>query len=412
MTERFRVRSEDLQLLRVGPIGPHLEGFAALLSQQGYCRANGWLKMRLAADLSRWLCRRRLALKDLDEAWTSAFLTARWKRLARRSGDQATMTLLLRHLRQAKAVPPPSPPTGGGDIAGICRDYEAFLLEERCLVRASADQYLVTARRFLHDCFPAGKVYLARLRASHVTDFVSQNAAHWGHRTVQLATSVLRNLLGFLFQKGRLSTNLSGAVPRVASRSLSQLPRYLEKEQVEKVLRRCDRRRKVGKRDYAILLLLARLGLRAGEVVRLTLDDLDWRAGELVVRGNGARVDRLPLLHEVGQALADYLQKGRPECSSRRVFIQCKAPYEGFARAGSVSSLVRAALERSQLCPPNKGAHLLRHSLATGMLRNGASLAQIGQVLRHQLPQTTEIYAKVDLNALRKLALPWLGGGR
>jgi integrase/recombinase XerD len=185
----------------------------------------------------------------------------------------------------------------------------------------------------------------------------------------------------------------------------------LEKEEVEKVLLSCDRRRKVGKRDYAILLLLARLGLRAGEVVRLTLDDLDWHSGELLVRGKGARVDRLPLLRDVGQALADYLQKGRPECSSRRVFIQCKAPYEGFAKAGSVSCLVRAALERAQLCPQNRGAHLLRHSLATGMLRNGASLAQIGQVLRHQLPQTTEIYAKVDLDALRKLALPWLGGG-
>jgi site-specific recombinase XerD len=411
MIDRFRARSDDLQPLRVGPIGPHVESFAVLLSQQGYCKGSGWLKVRLVADLSRWLHRHHIALKDLDETWTTTFLAARWKRIVRCAGDLATMTLLLRHLRQAKVIATSPPAAVCDDIALIAQDYEEFLLEERSLVRSSADQYLTTARRFLSHCFPNGKVYLARLCAQHVTDFVSHEAANLGHRTVQLASSVLRSLLGFLFQKGRISTNLSSAVPRVASRSLSQLPRYLETEQVEKVLRGCDRRRKVGKRDYAILLLLARLGLRAGEVVRLTLDDVDWHAGELLVRGKGARVDRLPLLQDVGQALADYLQKGRPECSSRRAFIQCKAPYEGFARAGSVSSLVRAALERVHLCPQNKGAHLLRHSLATGMLRNGASLAQIGQVLRHQLPQTTEIYAKVDLDALRKLALPWLGGG-
>ena len=412
MTDRFRVRSEDLQPLRVGPIGPHLESFAALISRQGYCQRSGWLKVRLVADLSRWLYRRQRSLQKLDETWTAAFLQARWQRIARCAGDLATMTLLLRHLRQTEVVAPSSPASVRGDIALIGRDYEGFLLEERSLTRSSVDQYLAVARRFLSHCFPNGKVYLARLCAEHVTDFVSQDAANLGHRTVQLAASVLRSFLAFLFQKGRISTNLSSAVPRVAGRSLSQLPRYLEQEQVGQVLRSCDRRRKVGKRDYAILLLLARLGLRAGEVVRLTLDDLDWHAGELLVRGKGARVDRLPLLQDVGQALADYLQKGRPECSSRRLFIQCKAPYEGFARAGSVSSLVRAALERAQLCPQNKGAHLLRHSLATGMLRNGASLAQIGQVLRHQLPQTTEIYAKVDLDALRRLALPWLGGGR
>jgi site-specific recombinase XerD len=410
MTDRFRVRSEDLQPLRVGPIGPHMESFAALLSQQGYCKANGWLKVRLVADLSQWLHRRQIALRELDETRTSVFLTARWKRIACCAGDQATMTLLLRHLRQVKAVTTSRPNAASGDIALISQDYEEFLLEERSLMRSSAELYLAVARRFFSYCFPTGKIYLARLCAQHVTDFVLNDTANFGHRTIQLAASALRSLLGFLFQKGRVAINLSSAVPRVASRNLAQLPRYLEKHQVEKVLRSCDRRRKVGKRDYAILLLLARLGLRAGEVVRLTLDDLDWHAGELLIRGKGARVDRLPLLQDVGQALADYLQKGRPECPSRRVFIQCKAPYEGFARPGSVSSLVRAALERAQLCPQNKGAHLLRHSLATGMLRNGASLAQIGQVLRHQLPQTTEIYAKVDLDTLRKLALPWLGG--
>lgn len=154
------------------------------------------------------------------------------------------------------------------------------------------------------------------------------------------------------------------------------------------------------------------MGLRAGEVVALTFNDIDWRAGELKVRGKGARVDRLPLLEDAGQALADYLQNARPESSSRQIFIQCKAPFQRFAGPGCVSNLVRQALLRLGVPTSRRGAHVLRHSLATGMLRNGASLAQIGQVLRHQLPQTTEIYAKVDFGALRALALPWIGGAR
>lgn len=409
MNARFNPQAEDLQRLQVGPIGPHLQSFAALVSQQGYCNVNGWLKIRLVAKLSRWLHQRRIPLNELNEARIAAFLNARWKRLARHSGDQITMTLLLRHLRQAKVVAPP-PLTDGSDIDLMVLDYEGFLLGERSLMPSTTDVYLDVARRFLSHRFPNGKVYLKKLQAKDITDFVLHDTSHRGRRSAQLMATVLRSFLSFLFQKGRIAMNLAAAVPSVPRQRLAELPRYLEAREVEKVLGSCDRRRKIGKRDYAILLLLARLGLRANEVVQLTLDDIDWRAGELLIRGKGARVDRLPLLQDVGQALADYLKNARPVCSSRRMFIQCRAPLEGFARPGCVSSLVREALQRVQLCPHNRGAHVLRHSLATGMLRNGASLAQIGQVLRHQLPQSTEIYAKVDFNALRALALPWPGG--
>ena len=168
----------------------------------------------------------------------------------------------------------------------------------------------------------------------------------------------------------------------------------------------------MGRRDYAILLLLACLGLRAGEVAQLCLGDIDWRAGELSIRGKCGRWNRLPLPHKVGRAIADYL-KTRPSVgNSRKVFLIGKAPYRGFAGSSSVGELVRRALERAHLDPPHKGAHLLRHGLATRMLRGGASLTQIGQILRHQLAQTTQIYAKVDLNSLRKLAQPWPGGVR
>jgi integrase len=178
---------------------------------------------------------------------------------------------------------------------------------------------------------------------------------------------------------------------------------------VEQLLRCCDRDRVAGQRDYTVLLLLARLGLRAGEVVHLHLDDIDWRAGRLHVRGKGGRSDVLPLPTDVGEALATYLRGGRPRCSTRRVFVRARAPYAGFASSAAIDSIVRRALQRAGLEPPRKGAHLLRHSLATGMLRDGASLAEIGQLLRHRLPQTTEIYAKVDPVALSALAQPWPG---
>ena len=412
MIVRFSPRPEDLQRLQAGPIGPQLPSFATLVSQQGYCSMTGWLKVRLVAKLSRWLQQHQVPLSELNETQIAAFFKGRWKRLKRHVGDQTTMALLLRHLRRVNVVPAPPLAAPGSDADLICVDYEGFLLRERSVMPSSAEKYLDVAQRFLSERFPAGKINLKKLQAGDVTDFLLHDTANRGRRTVQLTATVLRSFLNFLFQKGRITANLVAAVPSVPHRRLAELPHYLEAREVERVLRSCDRRRKIGKRDYAIFLLLARLGLRAGEVAQLTLDDIDWRAGEVLIRGKGARVDRLPLLQDVGEALAEYLQKARPACSSRRVFIQCKAPFEGFAGPQCVSNLVRMALIHLELSPAHRGAHVLRHSLATGLLRNGASLEQIGQVLRHQLPQTTEIYAKVDFSALRPLALPWIGGAQ
>jgi site-specific recombinase XerD len=412
MNVRFDPQPEELHRLRAGPLGPHIGGFAALLSQLGYCRANGWLKIRLLAELGRWLQRRRIRLAQLHEGQTSAFLRARWRRVSRQSGDQITMGQLLQHLRQAHVIPqvPSAPPS---EIGSLEQAYRSFLLQERALAPASVQQYAVVMRRFLSHRLRKGKVRLKNLRAEAVTDFVLHDTSGRGRRSAQLMAAVLRSFLGFLFQQGRIATNLAAAVPTVAGWRLSELPRFLEPAQVEQVLRSCDRRRKVGRRDYAILLLLARLGLRAGEVARLTLEDINWRTGELLVRGKGARIDKLPLLQDVGRALVDYLRKGRPECSSRRVFIQCKAPYVGFASPPStVCGIVRRALARAHIQSRHRGAHVLRHSLATRMLGNGASLTQIGRVLRHQQVQTTEIYARVNLPALSGLALPWPGGVR
>jgi site-specific recombinase XerD len=225
--------------------------------------------------------------------------------------------------------------------------------------------------------------------------------------------SALRSFFRFLLQRGEIATDLAACVPAVADWRLSTIPKYLGAEEVERLLSSCDRCTGIGRRDHAILLLLARLGLRASEVVVMELDDIDWRAGEIAVRGKGPQHDRLPLLQEVGEALTTYLRRDRPSVSTRRVFVRVRAPLRGFAGPVAISTIVRRAIQRADLRGLGKGvaAHLLRHSLATGLLRDGASMAEIGEVLRHRTPATTEIYAKVDIRSLRSLAQPWPGSG-
>jgi len=222
--------------------------------------------------------------------------------------------------------------------------------------------------------------------------------------------TALRAFLNYLLLRGDIHTNFAGSVLKVANWRLQTLPKALEPELVQQLLGGCDRGTPAGKRDYAILLLLARLGLRGGEVVNLSLDSIDWDAGQLILFGKSRRLDRLPLPHDLGDAIAAYLQHGRPVCSTRHVFVRALPPYRGFSSSVAICDIVRRALLRAGLTPARKGAHLLRHGLAKQMMRNGASLTEIGQLLRHQRVDTTAIYAKVDQEALQPLALPWPGG--
>jgi site-specific recombinase XerC len=224
-------------------------------------------------------------------------------------------------------------------------------------------------------------------------------------------TTAFRSFFRFLFQIGELPVNLAASVPTVADRRLSTVPKYLVAEEVHRMVGCCNRQTSAGRRDYAILLLLARLGLRAGEVVSLHLQDIDWRAGEILIRGKGLLHDRMPLPVDVGEALASYLRMDRPPCKTRRVFVCLKAPQSGFAGPSTVTTIVRRALARAGLDPAFKGAHVLRHSLATSMLRSRASMGEIGEILRHRVSSTTEIYAKLDFDALRSLAHPWPSNG-
>ena len=290
--------------------------------------------------------------------------------------------------------------------------YAQHLRDARALASATVVNYVPFIRGFLTGRFGDEPVRLSRLRAGDVVRCVQRQASQLHLKRAKLLTSALRSFLRFARYRGAVTLDLAAAVPVVANWSMPSIPRAIRADQVRQLLASIDRRTTIGRRDYAIVLLLARLGLRAGEVAFLDLDDLDWDAGQVSVRGKRGHRTAMPLPADVGAAIAAYLRHGRPRSTSRRVFLRSKAPIRGFLRQTGVGSIIRHALQRANIQAPTTGAHQFRHALATQMLRHGASLTEIGEVLRHRHPQTTTIYAKVDLTALRTLALPWPGGVR
>lgn len=414
MLEQFFEDCAATQRLRATLLGSHLDSFAALVSRLGYSRSTGRAQLRLLADLGRWLERHALGVRDLGAAVAEGFVGERRRSRRLRRGDAQTLRLFLDHLRAEGVIPYPEPTVDGSPLGILKTRYEEYLGRERGLSPATGSRYWPFLRRLLRERFGDGPLRLRDLQPQDITRFLLGQAPSRAPKGAPLLVAALRSFLRFLFQQGDTDRDLSAAVLTVPTWRLAEVPKYLQPAEVEALLASCDRTASVGRRDYAILLLLARLGLRGGEVVTLALGDIDWRAGELAVRGKGAFQDRLPLPPDVGHALAAYLRHDRPPCATRSVFLRLRAPHRGFHHTSTVSTIVRRAVARAGLTPPTTGAHLLRHSLATRMLRTGASLAEIGEVLRHRSPNTTEIYAKVDLEGLRALARPWpqQGGGR
>ena len=413
--------SEDLFEERVAaeglardPLGAHLDSFEGWLADFGYTNSTVRTYLWCLAHFSRWIARRGIAVGDLDEGIVEAFVDERRRAGLLHGSHRAAVCRVMEHLREqgivrasiSEQLSEPSP------AARLVSQYEDYLRSERGLAAVTVADYGPCVRRFVEERFGERPLHLEELGPRDVSSFIVRYAHSMSRSRTKLMVAALRSFLRYLFQSGQLEANLAEAVPSVADWGLSTVPRYLVAEEIDRLLDACDQSTSTGRRDYAILVLLARLGLRAGEVVSLELDDIDWRVGEIVVRGKGLLHDRLPLLPAVGEALATYLRWDRPPVTTRRVFVRRKAPLRGFARSASVSTIVRRALVRAGLNPPVKGAHLLRHSLATGMLRSGASLAEIGQILRHRSANATEIYAKVDLAGLSSLAQPWpLAGG-
>jgi site-specific recombinase XerD len=392
------------------PLAEYVEGFRSELESLGYTPLVAATHVRLMAHLSRWMDSRGLEVGALgDDAVVEAYFADR--RAAGYTNERTTGALrpLVAHLRRRGVLPPPTPLAPATPCGQLLDRFRGYLLAERGLAAATADLNVHLVRPFLTSLTSAGTLVLDELTAADVTAFVVDQA-HARPRSIKRIVTALRSLLGFLYVEGEIDQALAQAVPAVAAWTLSGLPKALRPAEVDAMLASCDPLMPRGRRDLAILMLLARLGLRAGEVAALGLDDIDWRRGEVTVRGKGNRHDLLPLPDDVGAKVVSYLRHGRPPTAQgRTVFVRVQAPHRPLTQPG-ITTIVADAGRRSGL--GTIGAHRLRHSAATAMLRSGASLDDIGRVLRHRRWLTTALYAKVDLDALRPLTRPWPGDPR
>lgn len=388
-----------------GPLAPYAQGFRAELQRQGYTPLSAAVKVRLMAHLDRWLAREGLDVAGLTPPRVEAYFAER--RAAGYVGERTARALqpLLIYLRRSGVLPVFPLPAPATPVERMLAGYREYLTVERGLSAKTVELNVRLARPFLRERAEAcgGRLDLRTLSVADVNAFV---VVEFGLRpgAVKRLVTALRSLLVFLHVAGLLDRPLAAAVPSPSGWTQTGLPKALPDDQVAALLAFCDRSTVTGRRDFAILTLLARLGLRVGEIAALRLEDIDWRRGEITVHGKGNRRDRLPLPADVGEALVDYLRHDRPPGLDRAVFLRAQAPYRGLT-SGAVSTLAEVAGRRAGL--GTVGAHRLRHSAATAMLRRGGSLTEIGQVLRHARPATTAIYARVYEPALRALARPW-----
>lgn len=395
---------------RLGPLTAHVESFLGSLTAIGYGPQAVTRHRRIIHAFRRWIDAKRLSIEHLREADVLAFLRRRPRRRVD-CKERATLHKFLAHLRARGVCSPPSSPTTPAD--DLTQRYVAFLRQDRGLAENSIAVYAPCARDFFAYCtVKAGRLALEALDADTVRAFLLRRIANRSTESSRLLSVALRSVLRFLFLRGETPRDLSSAVPMVRVYRHSGVPAVLSPQEVERVVATPDTSTLRGRRDAAILLLLARLGLRASEIVHLELDDLRWRAGEIVIRGKGPQLDHIPLVADVGTAIARYLQDGRGPSVSRRVFLRLIPPCVGLARPCAIDHIVRLALRRAGVPPrPRRVAHLFRHSLATHMIRRNASIPEIAEVLRHRSQTTTTIYAKVSIEALRHVARPWPAAG-
>lgn len=392
-----------------GPLATHVEGFRVRLALWGYSPSSRAVHLRLMAHLSGWLDERGLQGSALTAAVVDAFVTERRAAGYVIARSSRSLGPLLEYLREVGAVPVPVPRQMATPVEAMLAAYSRYLAHERGLAVSTIERNTGLVRPFLADQMTGGQLLLEDLVAADVTAFVLALArrGNASPATVARTGTALRSLLRFLHREGVTNQPLAEAVPAAASWKLAGLPKYLESEQVAALLTSCDQGTGVGRRDFAMLTVLVRLGLRAGELAALRLEDIDWHRAEVMIRGKGNRQERLPLPSDVGVAVVSYLTADRTALATvREVFIGARAPHRALT-SGAVTQVVARAACRCGL--GSIFAHRLRHSAATGMLRAGASLDEVGQVLRHRHPLTTAIYAKVDRDALRTLARPWPG---
>jgi integrase/recombinase XerD len=408
--ERFFKDPRTIRKFRTGPLGLYIQQLADELFHHGYTRHSIRVRIQTLGRFGRWLEKCRIPLQDLTAAHTKSYVD---RHGTVKNGDRKILHMLLELLSRNGLLPQPiQPPAADAGTTNIVAKFSDYLRQQRGLASGTIKNHRAYVAMFLGYRFPDGAVDLSRIEAQDFVTFVQKEAARRTPMSARNVSTILRSFTAYLFSAGTIDRDLSGSVPTVCCWSLTGIPKALTRKQVTRVLAGCNRKTPTGRRDYAVLLLLVRLGLRAGEVAALRLGAIDWTSGTLTVSGKGAKECKLPLPHDVGQAIAAYLRMDRPSVPSKSVFLRIPAPHRGFQGSRAVCMIVNNALARAGVETRSKGAHQFRHTLATRMLAKGASLLDIGKVLRHEKPKTTFLYAKVDFKALRPIAKPWPGGAR
>lgn len=409
--DEFLARSRVLRRLRAGPFGDCIDLYFDRFRADGYSRHYATSSITLFGDFVGWLGDHGFAPRDINEQLVEAYRDWRQRRPLR-IGDRSALRRLIAVMREAGIVAPAAPPVLGHRDQ-ILEHYRRYLVQRIGLSASSAQGYAWFNRRFLRDIAFTGSDDFTQLTHADIVGYVERHAHDGSPATAKILCTRLRSLLRYLHVEGYVAHDLAACVPSVKRWRLANLPTALSANQLRQVFESCDRHTAVGRRDYAVLMMLARLGLRSNEVATLTLDDIDWRSGQFHIRGKGRQRATMPLPSDVGSALVDYLRHGRPASDTRRVFVRSCPPYVGFPTAMGIRDIARRALKRAGISGlAHHGSHVLRHSLATALLRSGATLTQIGQLLRHRDHDTTRIYAKVDLASLWPLALPWPGAAQ
>jgi integrase/recombinase XerD len=395
------------RVVMAGPLAAFAGVYELELRRRRYTPLTVVNQLRQVARLSLWLETNGLVVAGLTGDRVEEFLAFQRANGRYRAQWSRPGLLCLLDVLRGLGVVVEEPARAGSPAEVVLASFEGYLLAERALATGTVRGYVSHARRFLGGLPCGGE--LAGVTAADVIGAVLRESAAVSVSATQFFVAGLRSFLRFCFIEGLVEADLSQAALPVTGRRRSSLPRGITKPDANALLACCDRRSAVGRRDYALIITVLRLGLRASEVAGLRLDDIDWRAGELVVRGKGARSDRLPLPADVGRSIASYLQRGRPRSKQREVFLRARAPFGPIA-PGTVSSTVRRACRRAGVV--EVGAHRLRHTVACEMVFAGVPLVQIAQVLRHHSLQSTAIYARVDVDQLRLLAAPWPEGAQ
>ena len=412
--------SYEIAETRVRAIGgtwaEHLSSFITWLGNQQYSAGYACIVARHAVAFGRWCEANCIEVAALTDGEFERYQRSRDRRRSRspatlRQERQALKLLLIFLREQGVCSAAASCITA---IDNVCTEFAQHLRCNHALAVATVDTYTRVARQFLVWRFGKAEVSLPDLRPSDCIAFVRHESKRMAPPAVKGAANALRSFLRFGEFRGEVSSGLWAGVPSVATWTTTPpIPKAIAAAHAQRAIDSCDRLTALGRRDRAVLLLLARLGLRACEIIRLTLDDIDWDQAQLRIRGKGGRQSLLPLPADVGIAIAAYLQHGRPACKDRHIFLRSMAPIRALLDGSDgIGSIVNYALARANVDAPHRGPHQFRHALAAHMLRQGASLPEIGQVLRHRSPQTTSIYAKVDLEALRTLVMVWPGSAR